>query len=200
MMEIISNLLLWDTLQHWSPFSEIITVVSFRITLSDLLSYLTIFLTFSLHFLGWYLYVPVSTQLGFHCKLLRLSRPEFCEMKYFLPYQSARSVTAISHFGAPHVNEGSQRGTQCLRPSRCHHPPRWLLRSLGGVGRDTGSSHWPQLPPLMVNKKLRIWTIKKQDLAPDSWGAYERNEFSEPRGCIYSRTLNSLAWYLVFLT
>ena len=117
MMEIISNLLLWNTLQHWSPFSKIITVVSFRITLSDLLSYLTIFLTFSLHFLGRYLYVPISTQLGFHSKLLRLSRPEFCEMKYFLPYQSARNVTAISHFGAPHVNEGSQREHNACDPA-----------------------------------------------------------------------------------
>lgn len=131
MIEIISNLLLWDTLQHWPPFSEIITVVPFRITLSSLLSCLTTFLTFLLHFLGQYLCLPVPTQLGFHSRLLRLSRPEFCEMKYFLPYQSARNVTAISHFRAPNVNEGSQRGTQCLRPSRCHDLPAGTAEELG---------------------------------------------------------------------
>ena len=43
------------------------------------------------------------------------------------------------------------------------------------------------------------WT-RKQDLAPDSWDAYERNEFSEPRGLHLSiqRRLNSLTWYLIF--
>ena len=40
-----------------------------------------------------------------------------------------------------------------------------------------------------------------QDLAPDSWGAYERTEFSEPRNLnlpIHRRTLNSWIWYLIF--
>ena len=46
---------------------------------------------------------------------------------------------------------------------------------------------------------------RKQDLAPDSWGAHERNEFSEPREPrglhlpIHRIMLTSLAWYLGFL-
>ena len=42
---------------------------------------------------------------------------------------------------------------------------------------------------------------RRQDLAPDSWYAYERNEFSEPRGLHLSlhRLLISLTWYLIFL-
>ena len=43
------------------------------------------------------------------------------------------------------------------------------------------------------------WT-RKQDLAPDSWGANERNEFSEPRSLHLRihRTLNFLTWCLIF--
>ena len=43
------------------------------------------------------------------------------------------------------------------------------------------------------------WTRKK-GLSPDSWGACERSEFSEPR-CLplpIYRMLNSLTWYLIF--
>ena len=44
------------------------------------------------------------------------------------------------------------------------------------------------------------WT-KKEDLAPDSWGAYERSVFSEPRGLHLPihKMLNSLTWYLIFM-
>ena len=47
------------------------------------------------------------------------------------------------------------------RSRGCCHPPWWLPRSWGNVRSK-------------VNKEIR--------LAPDSWGAYERSEFSEPRG------------------
>ena len=61
------------------------------------------------------------------------------------------------------------------------------------------------LPPLMGDcwraggMQEARWK-KKQDLTPDSWDAYERNEFSEPRGLRLSiqRRLNSLTWYLIF--
>ena len=49
----------------------------------------------------------------------------------------------------------------------------------------------------------RLFPTRKQGLAPDSWGAYERNEFGEPRGLhlpLQRRMLNSLTWYLIFLT
>ena len=43
------------------------------------------------------------------------------------------------------------------------------------------------------------WT-KKQDLVPESWAAYERNEFSELRSLHHPihRMLNSLTWYPIF--
>ena len=58
---------------------------------------------------------------------------------------------------------------------------------------DARSCH---LPLLKVNKKTR--------LAPDSWAAYERNEFSGPRGLhlsihrMHIPYINSLTWYLFF--
>ena len=41
---------------------------------------------------------------------------------------------------------------------------------------------------------------KKLDLAPDSWGAYEKNEFCRHRGLHLPRLrmLNSWTWYLIF--
>ena len=57
---------------------------------------------------------------------LNISTPIYAtfinEMKDFLPYRWARNVTAISYFGPPNVSEGSQKGTRCQWPSRCHHP------------------------------------------------------------------------------
>ena len=121
-------------------------------------------------------------------------------MKYFLPYWLARNVTAISDFWPPNVNEGFQKGTQCLYSSKCHPIPRG---DCWGAGKeDARSSHPPHLSSLMMNKELRMWAVKKQDSAPGSWGAYERSKFGKPRGLhlpIHRRTLNSLAWYLVFL-
>ena len=62
---------------------------------------------------------------------------------------------------------------------RCCHPPRWLLRSWGNA---------------------RSKVEQGNRTGPDSWGAYERNEFSEPRGLHFPilRILNSLTWYLIF--
>ena len=61
---------------------------------------------------------------------------------------------------------------------------------------------------LLINKECHChqwflaskceWGLPK--LAPDSWGAYERNDFGEHRGLHFSihRTWNSLNWYLTF--
>ena len=52
-----------------------------------------------------------------------------------------------------------------------------------------------------INKKRRRSKVNKEtELAPDSWGAYERNEFSESRDLHLPihRMLNSLTWYLIF--
>ena len=48
-------------------------------------------------------------------------------------------------------------------------------------------------------RKLRMW--KHRILAPKSWGAYQRNDFSEPRLLhlpMYSNALNSLTWDIWF--
>ena len=47
-----------------------------------------------------------------------------------------------------------------------------------------------------------LWTgnVKTQELAPDSWDTYERDDFSEPR-CLHlpiHRKLNSLTWAIQF--
>ena len=66
-----------------------------------------------------------------------------------------------------------------LPSSRCCHPhPQWLLKSWEN-SRSKGN--------------------KETGLAPDSWDAYERNEFSEPR-CLHlpiHTMLNSWTWYLI---
>ena len=70
-------------------------------------------------------------------------------------------------------------------------PLWWFLRS-----SDWGSECKKQPPATSLR-----WT-RKQDLAPDNWGTYEWNEFSEPRGLhpLIQKTLNFLTWYLIFLT
>ena len=57
-------------------------------------------------------------------------------------------------------------------------PASWLLRSWGNA---------------------RSKVNKETGLAPDSWGAYERNEFSEPRflHLLIHRMLNSWTWNLI---
>ena len=109
-------------------------------------------------------------------------------------------------------------------------PPAQLFAESSGNAR---SSHLPHRPRLKVSEELRMQTIRRQNLAPDSklrelvmdreawraavhgvwtglsdwtelsWSAYERSEFSEPRGLhlsICRRKINSLTWYLIFST
>ena len=79
----------------------------------------------------------------------------------------------------PAISSKCEGGPPKLQSSRSCHPPEWLLRSWGNA---------------------RSKVNKGTGLAPDSWGAYERNELSEPRGLhlpIY-RMLNSFTWYLIF--
>ena len=57
--------------------------------------------------------------------------------------------------------------------------------------------------PLVIAKdwgNARSRMNKETGLAPDRWGAYERNEFSKSRGLHLpiGRMLNSLTWYLIF--
>ena len=70
-------------------------------------------------------------------------------------------------------------GLPKLGSSGCCQPHLWLLRSWGDA---------------------RSKVSKETGFAPDSWGACERNGFSEPRGLHLPihRMLNSLTWYLIF--
>ena len=61
------------------------------------------------------------------------------------------------------------------------------------------------LPPPPTEIAEELGECKKQGeqgdgWSPDSWGAYERNEFSEPRGLQLPkhRMRNSLTWYQIF--
>ena len=73
-------------------------------------------------------------------------------------------------------------------PHRTPHPRGdwWLLSCWGGGMQEAAICYFSK------------WT-RKQYLAADNWGAYERNEFSEPRGLHLSiqRMLNSLTWQLI---
>ena len=83
---------------------------------------------------------------------MRSQRVGHMRWKYFLPYQWARNITAISDFWPSRVNEGFQNETQCLWPSRWHHLPWGAGRGWGGVG-DAGGSHLP----LSRWTRNRIW-------------------------------------------
>ena len=67
-------------------------------------------------------------------------------------------------------------GLPKLWSSGCCHPPWWQLRSWGNARGK-------------VNKETRM--------APDSWGVYERNEFSEPRD-LHLPIHREVTWYLIF--
>ena len=72
-------------------------------------------------------------------------------------------------------------GLPKLRSSRCCHTLRWLLRSWGNASSKVS---------------------KEAGLAPDSWGARERSEGSEPRGLRLPYTEHQMpqpdSWSLTF--
>ena len=75
-----------------------------------------------------------------------------------------------------------------------HPTPWWLLRS----GRWGWGVAQGRKQPIYHSCHSLRW-IRKQDLASDSWSAYERNESSEPRGLYLPlrRMLNSLTSQLI---
>ena len=98
-----------------------------------------------------------------------------CEMKRSSAILINKKCDTISNFWPPNVDGSSPN----WNPENAATLPWWLLKSWGNARSK-------------VNKETR--------LIPDSWGAYERNEYSEPRGLHLPihRLLNSLTWYLVF--
>lgn len=107
----------------------------------------------------------------------RYNMPIFFNLRnwYFLPYPVNKDVTVISStatmsselLGEPWGNLG--RKIAIWLPSDCSHSPQWALR------------------------KLRRW--KHRILAPESWGTYQRNNFSGPDSSSHTlKMLNSLTW------
>ena len=98
-----------------------------------------------------------------------------CEMKI----SPAMLIKKKRHSHQGFLASKCEWGLPQLWSRRCCHFPWWLLRSWENAESNR-------------NKETR--------LAPDSWGAYERNEFSEPRGLHLPihRMLNSFTWYLIF--
>ena len=95
--------------------------------------------------------------------------------------------------GLPFPSPKCEWGLPKLWSRRCCYclttpppPPWWLLSCWGGGMQEAAICYFLK------------WT-RKQYLAPDNWGAYEKNEFSEPRGLHLSthRMLNSLTWHLI---
>ena len=79
-----------------------------------------------------------------------------------------------------------------LQPSNHHITASWTV-SPRELRIETGC------PPSSTLRKLRM--RKHRMLAPDTWGAYQRNDFSEPRLFhlpIYRKVLNSLTWDIWF--
>ena len=99
------------------------------------------------------------------------------------PAISIRNVTAISDFWPPNMTEGSPSWDPpdaSTPQGDCRGP---------GEGKKQPSAH---PPPLRGSQETGV--------APESRGAYERKEFTEPGGLHLSvhRILNSLTWYLIF--
>ena len=98
-----------------------------------------------------------------------------CEMKI----SPAILINKKCHSHQRFLSSKWEWGLPKLQTRGCCHPLQWLLRSWGNA---------------------RSKVNKETGLAQDSWGTYERNEFSEPRGLHLPihRMLNCLPWYLIF--
>jgi len=90
-----------------------------------------------------------------------------------------------------HINQ-----QEMPQPSLISHLQVWMRAPKTMIQRVLLPSQW--LLKSWGNVKSRV--SKETGLAKDSWSAYERNEFSKPRGLHLPihRRLNSLTWYLIF--
>ena len=106
----------------------------------------------------------------------------YCDMKIFPVISINKKCHSLRWFLASNVNKSSPN----CHPIPEAATPQGDCWAAGGIQGAT------------ICHSLR-WT-KKQDLAPDTWSAYERNVFSEPRGLhLIHKMLNSLTWYLIFM-
>ena len=100
-------------------------------------------------------------------------------------------------FPAISVNKGCH-SHQWLQPSKVNI---WALRKLRAENNicQLASSRLQPFPKEGALRKHRMW--KHRILIPDSWGAYQRNDFSEPRLLhlpIVRKVLTSLIWSIWF--
>ena len=96
-------------------------------------------------------------------------------------------------FPAISVNKGCH-SHQWLQPSKVNI---WALRKLRAENNicQLASSRLQPFPKEGALRKHRMW--KHRILIPDSWGAYQRNDFSEPRLLrlpIHRKVMNTLTW------
>ena len=105
--------------------------------------------------------------------------------KNLLAISVRKDVAAISplHYSCP---EGDPWGHSGWRQTGCHSQPHLAVNHCSYPWRFT-------------LRRLRMRKLRA--LAPGSWGAYQRNDFSEPRLlylAIYRKALNSLTWNIWF--
>ena len=99
-----------------------------------------------------------------------------CKQRMLQP--SSHHITASGQWALRETQDGNKRAAHCqahLAVSHCSHPSQCTLR------------------------KLKM--IKHRILAPGSWGAYQRNDFSVARLMhlsIHRKALNSLTWEIWF--
>ena len=81
---------------------------------------------------------------------------------------------------------------QWLHPSNASY---WALyprkRRIPGISQPSDCSHSPRW--VLKKRKLKIW--KHRTLAPDCWGVYQRNDFSEPRVFSYNHKQKSAKFF-----
>ena len=92
-----------------------------------------------------------------------------------------------------HINKQGCHSHQQLQTPRMGSwwAPREPRKKIPAIQQPSVCSH----SLLGALRKLRMW--KHRMLAPDRWGVYQRNDFSEPRLLylsIHGKVLNSLTW------
>ena len=118
--------------------------------------------------------------------------PEFCPICVHWVSNEKWSISC-------HISKQGCHHYQRLQPSNVSW---WALREL--KKENTCCLTATRLQPLSTvspeERKFRVW--KYRILTPDSWGSYERNDFSEPRllhPSIHKKVLiNSLTWDIWF--
>ena len=95
-----------------------------------------------------------------------------------------------------HVSKEVCHSHQWFRPLSVHF---WALGALRKEGYLQSGTIRLQPLPEVTTEEFRMW--ETHILAPDSWEAYERSDFTDPGLLhlpIYTKALNSLTWDIWF--